>query len=548
MLDSEIADLKRGSLRLQSMPLPQRRKLLDKCVDEVLRQADAWVAAACQAKGIPVDRPLAAEECLGGPASTMRYLQLVAKTLLDVEHFGQPQLPGPVVRNSLGRLAVPVMPVARLYDALLFRGIQASVWLLPEADNDDLFTRFWETVDPANPKIAGVLGAGNVSSIPVTDALHQICFQNASVLLKLNPVNAYLEPTFQKAFRPLIESDLLRIVCGGSDVGAAMVHHPDVSAVHLTGSHHTHDAIIWGADHAERDQRMQADLPLLNKKVTSELGNVTPWIVVPGSYTKRQLRSQAEHVVASIVNNASFNCIATKVIVTCEDWPQREIFLSLVESMLQRLPARQAYYPGAVDRYERAVGKAISSDDGTLPWTLIRNASPEHAPELFKEESFVCVCAETAVKAASAEAFLEKAVDFVNHQLFGTLSMTLTIPEAWHKANRELVELAVSRLKYGSVCINHWAGIVYGMMSPPWGGHHGSTLRKPESGLGFVHNTFSLKNVDKTVLVGPLVSYPKPVWFPTHRSSHRAAKQLAKFYQNCSPLRLPSVFWHAMRS
>ena len=99
-----------------------------------------------------------------------------------------------------------------------------------------------------------------------------------------------------------------------------------MDAVHITGSVAAHEAIIWGADPAERERRKRADEPLLDKPITSELGNVSPWIIVPGHYSSLQLQAQVENVAASITNNAGFNCVATRVIITCKHWPQREEF------------------------------------------------------------------------------------------------------------------------------------------------------------------------------------------------------------------------------
>lgn len=53
--------------------------------------------------------------------------------------------------------------------------------------------------------LALALGAGNVSSIMVTDTLEELFIHNRTVLLKLNPVNAYLEPLLRRGFVPLLE-------------------------------------------------------------------------------------------------------------------------------------------------------------------------------------------------------------------------------------------------------------------------------------------------------------------------------------------------------
>lgn len=66
-----------------------------------------------------------------------------------------------------------------------------------------------------------------------------------------------------------MDHGVLRFVYGGAAQGAHLTHHPDVSAVHLTGSSDTYDAIVWGKGNAAK----QGD-PALTKPVLAELGNV----------------------------------------------------------------------------------------------------------------------------------------------------------------------------------------------------------------------------------------------------------------------------------
>jgi aldehyde dehydrogenase (NAD(P)+) len=67
-------------------------------------------------------------------------------------------------------------------------------------------------------------------------------------------------------------------------------------------------------------QAAEADAPILTKEISSELGGVSPIIVVPGRWTSAELRFQAEHVATQRLHN----CIAEQVLVLAEDWPQRE--------------------------------------------------------------------------------------------------------------------------------------------------------------------------------------------------------------------------------
>lgn len=81
-------------------------------------------------------------------------------------------------------------------------------------------------------KIALVLGAGNVSALVPADFLHKLFVEGSVVLLKPNPVNAYLVPLIEQAFGALIRRGYLRIVQGGAAEGAYLCQHE----LHMTGS------------------------------------------------------------------------------------------------------------------------------------------------------------------------------------------------------------------------------------------------------------------------------------------------------------------------
>ncbi len=194
-----------------------------------------------------------------------------------------------------GRLVVPVFPAKGMFDSITFQGFKVDAWMKPGITKESL--RFCSDGVPGNwkagnPKICLVLGAGNVSSIPTTDAFTKLFQEGRTVLLKMNPVNESLGPIFERAYKPLIDAGYLRIIYGGAEVGAAAVAHELVDEVHITGSIHSHDAIVWGPPGSERDRRKRENDPVLRKPITSELGNVTPWIIVPGKYSEKQLDFQ----------------------------------------------------------------------------------------------------------------------------------------------------------------------------------------------------------------------------------------------------------------
>lgn len=534
-IDRCLAELAEAKARFRRTSLMERVRLARACLDGTVRMAEAWVAAACHAKGIPLADSAASEEWATGPLATARYLKLIVRTFQEIQRYGQPRLPGEIATGPVGQLRVQVFPARGLFDRWLFRGWRAHVWMRPGVTRENLADHLATgyRLGAQSEGIALVLGAGNVGGIPATDAFTKLFQERRVVLLKMSPVNEYLGPIFEEAFAALFDAGYLRVIYGGADVGAYALAHESVDEVHITGSVFSHDAIVWGPPGPDRERRRAAGEPRLKKRLTSELGNVTPWIIVPGPYREHELDFQAENLAAMITNNASFNCVAAKMIVTWRGWPDRLKFLDKIDAMLARVPVRRAYYPGALERFRRFTGREPEGvPAGTLPWTLVRDVAPERDPHWFREESFVSVCAETALEAASEEDFLDRVAAFANDELWGTLGAGVMVhPQFRRRAGNEArLWRCVSRLRYGTVAINQWPALAYTMMTTPWGGFPGSSLYDPQSGIGWVHNTYLLDQAEKSVLEGPLTIWPKPFWFPTHRRANQLARKVLRLY------------------
>ena len=540
-LDESIAQLRDGSAALLQMSVAQRLKLIHQCIEGVGAIAKDWVESACQAKGIQSGAPASGEEVLGGPIATLRFLRLLAQTVQEVEATDRPRLPGKVNQVD-GQCRVPVFPTPLMYDSIVFRPMKAETWLMPGVDPNDVSAQGTARLlgQGLEPEVNVVLGAGNVSSIAATDALTKILIDNQAVSLKMNPVNQYLGPHFEKAFKPLIDADLLRVAYGGVETGSHLVYHESVSGVHITGSTMSHDAIVWGTD-GQQDQRRANNDPLLKKKITSELGNVTPWAIVPGNYSDKELYAQAQTFAASIANNVSFNCVATKMIITCRSWPQRKKFLGMLNEILDSIPRRLAYYPGAANRFEKFAGKA-PDDPRHLPWTVLHDIDPKQSPHLVNEESFTCVCGELCIDADSAVDFMKKVTDVMNDQTWGTLAASLTVPKDVERTHAKELDQCLRRLRFGTIGINQWSAFSFALMSTPWGGHPTATLQDVKSGIGFVHNTYLLDQPEKTVLRTPLTMTPKPIWYSTHKHPQKVTWKLMDLYMQPSLTKLPGLF------
>ena len=556
-LDRVVARLQDGAGKFVGLSLDQRIQLARAMQEGYLRVARASVEAACTAKGIAAGSPLEGEEWTLGPWFVVRHLRLIRESLQALKQTGNTRV-GKLGRTADQRLTVQVFPASSI-DGLLFQGVRVDAHLQPgvtEEEMENSRARFYKRPDH-DGRVVLALSAGNVNGIPAMDVLSKMFNEGKACILKMNPVNAYLGPFLEEAFTDAIRQNYLAVVYGGSEEGAYLAQHPDVHEIHLTGSDLTFDTIVWGRPGPEREMRKAQGRPLLQKPVTAELGNVSPVIVLPGPYSSKQLRYQAEDVAAGLTCNAAFDCNANKVLVLPKGWVQRDQFLDGIEQALTKAQPRKAYYPGAHDRwrlYSRNRASIRQFGDETaelLPWTLVRDLDAADASEpAFGSESFCPILFETQVGSADPVEFIDKAVTFANERLWGTLSAGLVVHPRTMKdpVLAGSVERAIAGLRYGAVCVNAWSGYLFAFVTPPWGAHPSSTLDNIQSGTGWVHNTPMLEKVEKAVLRHPVTAMPKPTYFPSHRSAHKLMPRMTALEENASWKKVPGVLAAALRA
>ena len=557
VIDEAIATLAERAEVWSATDLAGRIALLRELRAATLAAAPAWAAAAAQAKGIAPDSPAVAEDWGSGLVVVLRNLDLLERTLEDIMATGRPQPPSMRTRDD-GQVVVEVLPTERL-DALLYQGFSAEVRLEPGVREHEALARmgriYRDDHVPA-PAVGLVLGAGNVSSIGPMDALYELFANDRVVVLKMNPVNAHLGPHIAAAFEPLVRGGFLRIVYGGAEVGAYLTDHPGVGHIHITGSDATHDAIVFGTGDPGQARKQRGE-PRIDKPITSELGNVTPVIVVPGPWSDRDLAFHGDNIASMLVNNAGFNCIAARAIITHRSWSQRRPLLEAVRDSLRGAQQRDAYYPGARDRWEQFTGAHPSAEwfsepgETDVPFTLIPELDPQVTDDIaFTTEAFCGVMGEVGLDAPrSVPAYLDAAVAFANDTLWGTLAATIIVhPKSLQDPEvAAAVERAIDDLRYGSVVVNHFPGAAYAFVSPPWGAFPGSTPEDIQSGSGVVHNTYLLEDVQKTVVRGPFRTPVTPPWFHTHRTAASMLRRAARFTGTRDPKLLPGLLWDAMR-
>jgi aldehyde dehydrogenase (NAD(P)+) len=191
-----------------------------------------------------------------------------------------------------------------------------------------------------------------------------------------------------------------------------------------------------------------------------------------------------------------------------------------------------------------------TAGDGELPWTLLSGLDAADASEAaFTNEPFCSILSETEVGSDDPIEFLDRAVDFANNRLWGTLSADIVVHPRSLKDARvaEALERAITRLRYGAVTVNSWTGFIFAFASPPWGAYPGSTPADIQSGNAWVHNTAMLEGIDKAVLRHPLTVVPKPAMFPSHRTAHTLMQRLTRLEERARWSKVPGVVAAAMR-
>ncbi|HTX58329.1 MAG TPA: aldehyde dehydrogenase family protein, partial [Verrucomicrobiae bacterium] len=545
-IDRELAELRAGAAVWASLPVPQKIRLLEEVRQNAGRAALRWSEAAARAKGL-TGTPLAGEETFSGPWALLRALNLYLATLHEIERTGRPQVDPKRVRvRPGGQVVVDVFP-SDLYDRILLSGVRAEVWMQPGVTPGNLASTLgvWYQQEHPTPRVALVLGAGNIASIAPLDVLYKLLADGAVCMLKMNPVNDYLGPILEDVFAPLAEPGFLRFAYGGAETGKYLCAHEAVDEIHITGSDRTHDAIVFG-DGSDAAQRKARNEPLLHKPITSELGNVSPTIVVPGAWSDADIRFQAEHIATQKMHNAGFNCIAAQVLILPAQWDCTRKLVAAVEEVLREIADRPAYYPGAAQRCERLaaghgeVWQGGKSGDGYVARTVVRADPGNPGDPALDLEAFCSLLAVVELPGDPAT-YLANAVAFANERLWGTLGANLIVHPATMRERADELDRAIAELRYGCIGVNAWTGVGFLLCETTWGAYPGHTLDDVRSGIGVVHNTHLFSRAQKSVVYAPFAPYPrslfgygasllpKPPWFVTNRNAAKTAQALCEF-------------------
>lgn len=561
-LDAAVADLHAGTSVWTALTLAQRATLLRAVRASVAAVAEDWATTAAASKSLEGRHPLRGEEWLSGPYSVLGALDAYIETVSRLASGTNPLEGVRIDRAPGGRTRVHAFPLTGI-DRFLLSGFTGEVWLEPGVTPNG--ARAGAGLAQRTPQVSGgvglVLGAGNITSIPVLDVLYELLAHNRTALLKVNPTQDALVPVYKRAFAPLIEIGLLRIVRGGPAAGAYLTGHPGLSHVHITGSAATFDAIVWGTGAAAKRRRREGR-PQLKKPITAELGGVSPIIVVPGEWTDADITYQAEHIVTMRLQNGGHNCIAGQVVILSSDWAQADAFRAALRRAYAKAPERPVWYPGSPSRMQQAADaypEALVLGDRLL----VEIGHGEDPEALQRTEYFAPVLGVVTVPGTGQE-FLDAAVAHANEKLQGTLGANLLIDPATERALGTGFERAVANLRYGSIAINGWTAFDFITPTMTWGAFPGSTIDDVGSGIGVVHNALLLDRVERSVIRGPfrpfprslpvangggrLTILPKPPWFVSARTGAEVSEGLTRFRVDGRMLGLAQTLLKALRA
>ncbi|KAL4457777.1 hypothetical protein ABPG75_012642 [Micractinium tetrahymenae] len=404
-------------------------------------------------------------------------------------------------------------------------GCSVQLYLQPgEEDSQGHFYR-----EPHGGKLAAQVGAQpwlkSDHHLSLSDVLHMAIVEGCVVLLKYHPIMQPVAPFIDYVLEPLARRGFY---ASSTDPELAVTQHmlysPLTDCVHMTGGTATHDAIVWGGDPAEQARRRAANDPLLKVPITSELGCVTPWLVVPGLWSDKDVTHHARALAEALSSNCSCNCLAPKVLLLAEGWPQADQFVAAVKKELAELPLPAPYYPGIRQRYEafrqaypqaEAISSGRPADPGAAcgePLPFLVNELPAFPDDPASEYAFNVPVRHAGPASSLEEGFLQEAVRAANEDLWGTLSCTLLVHPDTQAKYGAAVQEALDGLRYGCVTVNAWSAMGFVPMAGHWGAFAGDqTIADVGSGIGGVHNVYLFDRPQKAAVRAPFICAAQPL-------------------------------------
>ena len=541
-IDRNISKLRVNSSEFLNIDKITLITLLNQTIENIKAISYYWATLASEKKGI-LNKSKEGEEWIGGPFACIYAIQYFIDSLqnedgLNISNFDD------------SKKSYKVFPTKTI-EKLLFPFLEGEVRFGKNLSFEQIneFRGFANRFKNNKSKITLILGAGNVSSIPVLDALFHMIAYKSVIYMKLNPVNDYLLPIFTQVFEPFISRGYMIITEGDMEASKYLSQHEGFHHTHLTGSNFTYENIVYGKILNDKERSVKT-LPKVNKKpITTELGNVTPIIVHPGNWSRSEIKHQAKKIVTAKLNNSGFNCIAAQVIVLPKDWKHTQKLKDDILFYLKKVGDTTSYYPGASENLDQLLEtenyEQINNLSCNTPF-LVSDLDLEK--EYANKEVWSTVLYFKEIPYTSNENFCSNSIEYVNNELWGNLGVTVLIKNHKKKTNQSILNDYVENLKYGTVAINEWSALGFVIPTLPWGGYPGNKDNDIQSGQGYVHNSLLFESPQKGVVysrfrLSPIID---PPWFVTNKKAHRIFKNLTYYQATKSKINLVKLIFSTL--
>tara|TARA_B100001996_G_scaffold280627_1_gene221063 strand:- start:1587 stop:3236 length:1650 start_codon:yes stop_codon:yes gene_type:complete len=525
-LDRSVNSLRVKSKDFINISNSELITMFENCISNIKSVAFYWATVSADKKGVK-DTSAEGEEWLGGPFASVFALQYYIETLKDINK----PLDKKLFNEELN--TYKVFPTKNM-ERILFPFISADIRFSKNMTFDEISKyRGYGMRYSHKPSTALILGAGNVSCIPLLDAIYHIVTKRSVTIIKLNPVNDYLLPVYEKVFQEFIDKGYMFVTKGTTQESKLMVEHNGIDHIHLTGSDITYENIVYGNELSE-EQRKLKHLDKINKKTfSSELGNVTPIIVHPGNWTHSEIKHQARKIVTTKLNNGGFNCISGQVVILPEGWKHTDKLIKYIKYYMKNVDDRYSYYPNSMDTLNRLEkDKSYTRENGPNCVTPhltreIKAYSKYETNEVwstsiyFKKLSF-----------NNEKEFGENVIEYCNQELWGNLGATILFKNYNSKKNKSILNNYINNLHYGTLAINEWAALGFIIPTLPWGGFPGNKDNDIQSGQDFVHNSMFFESPLNGIVYSKfrMSRIIDPFWFVTNKKGKKVFKNLT-YYQ-----------------
>ena len=145
----------------------------------------------------------------------------------------------------------------------------------------------------------------------------------------------------------------------------------------------------------------------------------------------------------------------------------------------------------------------------------------------------------------TVEAFAARATAFLRETVFGSLAAYVFVPPRARHTDRTAIERTIEALPHGTIAVNCWAGLGYGLGDTPWGVPAG---RPWQHGAGWTRGTTCLPDVRRVVVEAPLRPIPQPPWLRRGDAGATVLRALTHFHLAPSFGAFVATAAHALRS